>query len=66
MNSADRFLRLPAVMARTGKSKAGIYQDIAAGTFPAPIKIGPRASAWVESEILAWQQARIQAREQIA
>jgi prophage regulatory protein len=66
MTSADHFLRLPAVMARTGKSKAGIYQDIAAGTFPAPIKIGPRASAWVESEIVTWQQARIHAREHAA
>lgn len=48
------FLRLPAVKARTGLSRSIIYQKIKQGEFPAPIKLGPRVSAWVESEIDGW------------
>jgi prophage regulatory protein len=48
------FIRLPAVMARTGLSRSTIYQKIQQGCFPAPVKLGPRASAWIESEIERW------------
>tara|TARA_Y100000815_G_C13314745_1_gene489938 strand:- start:1259 stop:1390 length:132 start_codon:yes stop_codon:yes gene_type:complete len=30
-------------------------------TFPAPVKLGARASAWVESEINDWIESRISA-----
>ncbi len=58
-------LRQPAVTAKTGKSRTRIYEDVAAGTFPAPIKLGPgaRAVGWLESEIDAWIAARIAERE---
>jgi prophage regulatory protein len=46
-----RFLRLPEVKSRTGKSSSTIYAEIAAGKFPKPIKIGPNTSGWVESEV---------------
>lgn len=59
-------LRLPAVEARTGLQKSTIYAAIAAGSFPAPIKIGPRASGWVESEINSYIAARIAARDEVA
>ncbi|SEK04678.1 transcriptional regulator, AlpA family [Sphingobium sp. AP50] len=53
----EQFLRLSAVIAKTGKPKASIYRDIHLGTFPAPEKIGARAVAWRLSRILRWMQA---------
>lgn len=55
--------RLPKVQTRTGLSRSEIYRRIAAGTFPAPIKLGERASAWPEHEVTAWIDARIAARD---
>lgn len=55
--------RLREVSRRTGLSRSEIYRRIAAGTFPAPIKLGERASAWPEHEVTAWIDARIAARD---
>lgn len=61
MNMAEMktFVRLPAVIAATGLSKSTIYEKIKAGTFPAPIPIGPRAVAWDAGAIATWQVACI-------
>jgi prophage regulatory protein len=56
-------LRLPQVKARTGLSRSEIYRRIAIGTFPAPIKIGERASAWSSTEIECWIEERIAQRD---
>lgn len=53
------FLRLPDVISRTGLSRSTIYKKIQEGEFPAPIKLGPRASAWIEGEIEEFLQACI-------
>lgn len=55
--------KLPAVRRQTGKSAASIYRGVRAGTFPAPVKIGPRASAWVGAEVDAWIAERIAQRD---
>ena len=47
------FLRLPAVKALTGLSKSSLYALIRANSFPAPVRLGPRTAAWVQSEIRA-------------
>lgn len=52
-------LRLPEVRQRTGLCTNSVYRLAAAGDFPPPVKIGPRASAWVEEEIDAWIKQRI-------
>ena len=57
--TGERLLRLPDVEARTGLRKSAIYQAMKEGTFPACLKLGPRASAWPSSEIDAWIAARI-------
>jgi prophage regulatory protein len=36
---------------------------IAQGKFPPPVKLSDRRKGWLESEILAWQQARISERD---
>lgn len=56
---SPQLIRLPTVMAMTGRSRSSIYADIAAGRFPAPIKIGPRAVAWELSSVAEWVTARI-------
>lgn len=57
MNAPKKFLRLPAVMNMVGLARATIYKRIKAGTFPAPVQLGPRAVAWDEEAIANWQAA---------
>lgn len=58
-----QLLRLPDVMARTALSRSAVYDLMAAGHFPRPVKIGGRLNAWPVTEIDAWIEARIAARE---
>lgn len=60
----QRILRLPEVMDRVGLGRSMIYAYVSRGTFPAPIKLGPRAVGWVETEIDAWIEVRITERDQ--
>jgi predicted DNA-binding transcriptional regulator AlpA len=60
------FLRLPAVKAVTGLSKTSIYELIREKNFPAPVRLGPRAVAWVKSEIRQWAVQRVQASRSAA
>ncbi|MGO1073735.1 helix-turn-helix transcriptional regulator [Lysobacter sp. CA199] len=60
--SVSDLLRLPEVMRRTGLSRSEVYRRVAAETFPAPVKLGARASAWVAVEVGAWIADRIAAR----
>ena len=62
-NGAHTLLRLPEVRARTGLSRTAIYDGVAMGYFPHPVKIGRRASAWIEAEIEAWIADRIASRD---
>ena len=59
------FIRLPEVINRIGYKRTSIYEKIAEGTFPAPIKLGPRAVAWVSEEIEKWMDARIAERDAV-
>ena len=62
MITVIKFLKLPEVRIRTGKSRSSIYQGVNDGTFPKPIKLGgPRAVGWIEAEIEAYNQACIDA-----
>ena len=55
--------RLPQVKARTGLSRSEIYRRISIGDFPAPVKLGQRASAWSKHEVDAWISQRIAERD---
>jgi prophage regulatory protein len=61
--STQRLLRLAEVVERTGLSRSSLYAAIQRGTFPGPVKIGPRSSAWPESEIVGWINDRISERD---
>lgn len=55
--------KLPIVRRQTGLSGATIYRLIKSGTFPAPVKVGIRASAWVGAEVDRWVAERIADRD---
>ena len=55
------FLRLRGVRAVTGLSKSSLYALIRGNSFPAPVRIGPRSVAWVESEVKEWAAERVYA-----
>ncbi|OAI13007.1 AlpA family transcriptional regulator [Methylomonas koyamae] len=56
-----KILRLPAVKARTGLSRSTIYLRMSEGGFPAPVSLGGRAVGWIEAEVDAWLNQRIEA-----
>ena len=52
-------LRRRQVEERTGLRCSSIYEGMRDGTFPAAIKIGPRAVGWIDTEIDAWIRDQI-------
>ena len=56
MNS--RMLRREEVESRTGLARSSIYRLMRAGQFPEPLKVGPKAVRWPESEIEIWLASR--------
>jgi prophage regulatory protein len=57
---SSRFLRLPEVLRRVGLSRSTVYRMISAGSFPDPVKVTARTSAWVEAAVSAWMAERMQ------
>lgn len=60
---SESLLRLPSVKARVGLSRTIIYELMADGKFPRPIRPyeSARMVAWVASDVDAWVAARIAA-----
>ena len=56
-----RFLRFPAVRARTGLSRSTIWRLERYGGFPRHRRISPNAVAWVEQEVIDWMRAKVEA-----
>ncbi|MCC3244203.1 AlpA family transcriptional regulator [Methylocystis sp. WRRC1] len=56
MKSAPRYLREPQVLARVPFSKPTLHRLVREKQFPRPVKIGPRAVAWLADEIDAWDE----------
>ncbi|GAB6126032.1 helix-turn-helix transcriptional regulator [Humidesulfovibrio idahonensis] len=46
-----RLLRISQVLERIPVSKTTWYDGIRKGVYPAPVRLAPRTSAWLESEI---------------
>lgn len=59
--AGETLWRLPEVERCTALKKTHIYALVKKGEFPAPIKLGARASAWLASEVSQWVQDRIEA-----
>lgn len=62
MENVNKVIRLPAVIDMIGMSKPTVYNMIKRGAFPAPIKLGQKASGWLVSEVQNWIAERISAR----
>ena len=61
--SQPKYLREPQVLERLPFSKPTLHRKVRNGTFPAPVKIGARAIAWLAEEIDAWERKNIEARD---
>ncbi len=59
-----RLLTLHQVEDLTGFRRAFLYKEMAAGRFPRPVKIGPKAVRWEEMKVHRWIQDQIQESEQ--
>jgi prophage regulatory protein len=59
-----RALRRKATEAKTGESKTSIYRKMAEGKFPRPIRLGPKAVAWLEHELDDYLAARLRERDE--
>ena len=55
---AGKLLRLEAVISLVGMKRSWILQQTKEGKFPKPVRLGTRAGAWREREILDWIEAR--------
>ncbi len=58
-----KLITLEEAIERTGRSRSRLYDDIAAGRFPRPVKVGPRASRFVDEEINGYIAKRIAERD---
>lgn len=56
----SKLLLLREVCARVRLGKSAIWARVRDGTFPAPIKIGDRARAWLADEVDAWIDRRVE------
>ena len=63
MQTHEKLLRKPEVMAKTGLSQSELYHQVSTGEFPKPVHISARARAWVSSEIDQWIFSRIKVRD---
>jgi prophage regulatory protein len=57
--------RLPTVLKMTGLGRSTIYRWIADGSFPPPVRLGPRAVAWRWSDLERWTQSRSRTTNQL-
>lgn len=55
-----RMLRLPDVIRKTALSRSQIYRLIGMGNFPKQVSLSERAAGWIEEEIDAWLNSRIE------
>lgn len=54
----DRILRLPQVRELCGVGRSTLYDWMAKGLFPRPVKLGARAVGWRADDISAWLESR--------
>ncbi|WP_219599017.1 helix-turn-helix transcriptional regulator, partial [Aeromonas salmonicida] len=49
-----KLIKLKEVTEMTTLSKATIYRLMSKGEFPGVVRLGPRAVAWMQSEVIKW------------
>lgn len=59
---AQQVLRVPEVLAQIGLSRSTLYQRLAEGSFPRPVRLGGRrAIGFLQADVDAWISAQVQA-----
>jgi prophage regulatory protein len=58
-NGPLRFLRFPAVRARTGLSRTTVWRLERQGDFPRHCRISTNAVAWAEHEVADWIRSKL-------
>lgn len=58
-----RLIRLPQLEDMTGLGRSSVYKLMSEGKFPKKVTLIGRASAWVESEVVEWIEARVAERD---
>ena len=61
-----KVLKVKEVAEEINVSVPQIYRLVSIGSFPKPIKLGERGSGWLITEIDAWLQSRVDARDEEA
>ena len=64
MMELQKIYRRRAVESFSGMKHSALYTAIAANKFPKPIRVTERCVGWLESDLLAWQAARIAERDE--
>jgi prophage regulatory protein len=63
MESLHKMIRSADLPNYTGLKRTQLDQLIKAGQFPRPVRLSARRKAWIEAELIAWQQSRIAGRD---
>lgn len=58
-----RLIKIKEVMDITGLGSSSVYQFAKDGAFPKQVRLGPRASAWLESEVHDWIMEKLAERD---
>jgi len=58
----EKLLKIRDVCERTALSRSTVYEKIRKGEFPPPVKLGERAVAWREADVVEWLNALPTAR----
>lgn len=58
-----RILRRPKVEELTGLGRSAIYEYMARGQFPRPVRLSDKAVGWIEAEVSEWIIARVAERD---
>lgn len=62
MNQQLNVIRLPEALKKTGLAKSTLYKLISSGDFPKQIQLTARSVGFLENEIDAWIQSRVNQR----
>lgn len=60
---AQTLITFDECIKRTSLSKSTILRHVKRGAFPKPVAIGERRKAFVEDEVSAWINGRVEARD---
>jgi prophage regulatory protein len=58
MLNHDRIIRKAQVLECVGMKATWLHEQVKAGKFPRPVRLGERAVGWRQSDVEAWLESR--------